>query len=470
MQIGLTSRSASLALAATLLGMSIQITHGQYSTFAVGILACSLLVGVAGFCFPPADISPRMSRLFLAGLILLQLLAMLLTPDGESPLSVAGANRSIYLTVCLVISITTIFLALGPQRLSIPTFAIVLLAHLSLGVWTIRHVPAPSIDVFYMHTHAASTLAAGNDPYAMTYPDIYGEHSPFYVPNMVRDGQVQYGFLYMPLTLLYSAPASLMLGDPRYAYLLAMLGAAVLFVCIRRDQVSSLLATLFLFTPCGFYILEKCWIEPLSILLFALTIFCAMRRPSWMPFAFGLLLASKQYLPAAIALVPLLDRPDRWRVAIWSTITAAAVTLPMALWDIRAFIHSAIGYHFIAPYRPDALGLLAWWGAGKAGWSGPFWLSFAGMAGALALCLTRLKPSTPSFVAGFSFCFFIFVALSKQAFINYYYLLIATALLGAVIENCTPGRVSADSTLSDHAHPAHRHLPLSDRDSRARAA
>jgi hypothetical protein len=55
----------------------------------------------------------------------------------------------------------------------------------------------------------------------------------------------------------------------------------------------------------------------------------------------------------------------------------------------------------------------------------PSFVAFALAAGAIVLCLWKC-PRTPSgFAAGFALTFLVFFAFNKQAFCNYYHLVIA---------------------------------------------
>ncbi len=125
-----------------------------------------------------------------------------------------------------------------------------------------------------------------------------------------------------------------------------------------------------------------------------------------------------------------------------AVLVAAVVTLPLALWDIKAFLHSAIVLQLHQPYRADALSFLAWWGNGDPAWTGPFWLAFAALAVAAALSLWRGERSPAGFATAVAFCFFAFFGFNKQAFANYYYFLLG-ALCCAVAANA--GMESLDS-------------------------
>src|SRR6185369_9767844 len=98
------------------------------------------------------------------------------------------------------------------------------------------------------------------------------------------------------------------------------------------------------------------------------TIFCALRYPKLLPIALGLLLASKQYMVlAAPALAILaLSYEDRRRGLdiLWqSALVALLVTLPLALWNWKAFWFSNVTVQLQAPFRDDALSFLVAWKA-----------------------------------------------------------------------------------------------------------
>jgi hypothetical protein len=157
------------------------------------------------------------------------------------------------------------------------------------------------------------------------------------------------------------------------------------------------------------------------------------------PALLGLLLASKQYLPATILLFPLLEpKPRSWKRVILDIViacaAAAVVTLPLALWDFRAFWQSAITLQMRQPYRPDALSFLAWWGYGRTGWTGPFWLAFVALFIAAMLSLWRLPRGIAGFVMGFAFTYYCFFAFNKQAFANYYYLVLGALCITTALQ------------------------------------
>jgi hypothetical protein len=232
-------------------------------------------------------------------------------------------------------------------------------------------------------------------------------------------------------------------GDHRVAQELALLIGAVLIYRCRPGLRSALAGALMLFTPRVFFILISGWTEPFVVLLLALTLYCAARKPKWLPIALGLLLAAKQYLVLLLPLSVLLVRTDRvgrswlgwplpeWRVWLkliaFAVLTAAAATLPLALWNWPRFHFSVVTVQQYAPFRWDALSYLVWraFGHGPPSTLATFlWPIFA-VGLATILCLRR-SPRTPGgFAASAALVFLAFFAFNKQAFANYYFFVIA---------------------------------------------
>jgi hypothetical protein len=312
-------------------------------------------------------------------------------------------------------------------------FPALLLTHLFIGSWILRHSPDPAIDVFVFHRDAAAALVAGENPYSISFEDIYsGADKPgqpaYYGPGLIEEGRSKFGFMYPPLSLLLSTPGHVLAGDFRYSHLAAVFISGLLIGYVRPGRVGKLAAALYLFTPRGFLVLDKGWTEPFAVMLLCGVVFCSVRWAQSLPFALGLLLAVKQYLivvaPAALLL---LRRP------LWSTqtgtffakaaVTATAITLPFALWDISSFVRSAITFHFQQPFRPDSLSYSAWI-AGQGVTPPGTWFGFVGIAPVVAVVLWRAKRAAPGFASAVALILLVFFALSKQAFMNYYYLVI----------------------------------------------
>jgi len=302
-----------------------------------------------------------------------------------------------------------------------------LAAHFVLGVWLLHLSPNPHIDVFVFQRDASAALLHGQNPYAMTFPDIYG-NSPFYGPGVSVDGRVLYGFPYPPLSLLLALPGHIFAGDYRYSQLVAMTAAAGLMAYARPGRPGALAAALYLFTCRVFFVLEQGWTEPLVVLLLAAVVFCAIRWPRALPYMVGLFLAMKQYLIFAVPLVLfLLPRPwtrkQVWDFAWRAAAVAAAVTLPLVLINVPAFWRDVVEWQTVQPFRVEALSYLAWWAQSHPEHPSTAWAFVAALV-ALGLAWWRLPRSPSGFAAAVAVVFIAFFAFNKQAFCNYYFFVI----------------------------------------------
>ena len=197
----------------------------------------------------------------------------------------------------------------------------------------------------------------------------------------------------------------------------------------RPGRLGPMAAALFLFTPRFLFVLEQGWTEPLVVFLLAAMVFAACRRPSVVPWLFGLFLAIKQYM----VFVPflgwlLLPRPlpsgrelGRWVVKAVGI--AAAVTLPLALWNVREFWNDVVALQVIQPFRVEAMSYLAWF-ARDGSPHLPTSLAFVAALLATGVALIRVPRTPAGFAASVAFVYCAFFAFNKQAFCNYYYFVV----------------------------------------------
>jgi hypothetical protein len=292
------------------------------------------------------------------------------------------------------------------------------------GIWIIVNAPEPAIDVYVVLRDSCAALLAGRNPYAITFPNIYEAATPFYGPGVAVGGRLNFGFVYPPLILLFTLPGYL-LGDVRYAHLVAMAATAALIGVLRPGRRGFLVAMLYLFSPRSFFVMERSWTDPFVTLTLALVVFAVLRARRLLPLALGLLLASKQYLVLALPALPLLwPAPlPRKRFAIviaQAALVAAVISLPLALWDVRAFWHSTVDFQANQPFREDALSYLAAF-AWLTGLQASCAIGFVGAVVVMALAARRC-PRTPSgFCTILALTYFVFFAFNKQAFCNYYF-------------------------------------------------
>ena len=322
---------------------------------------------------------------------------------------------------------------------------LIFLLHIGLGLAILRSTPPERVDVYLFQRDAAAALLHGINPYGITHQNLYGRESWFfYGPGVVKDGRVDFGFQYPPLSLLAILPGYL-LGDLRYTYIVALVLTAALLLRIRFDRVTLIAVALLLLSPVTFYVLSRGWTEPLVLLMLCWTCLAALRRSRWLGVALGLFFASKQYTVLAIPLAALLLPRFAWksylRLLAASLLFAAAVTVPFALWNFHDFWRDVVTWQLIQPFRPDALSfsvLAARIGLPRISQV----VVIIATAAATVWSLLRMHRQTHSFAGGFALVTLIFFCLNKQAFVNYYFLVIGAVLLAAVAGH-VPGAACA---------------------------
>jgi hypothetical protein len=332
------------------------------------------------------------------------------------------------------------------RTLRLPVTAIASIVFVVVGSLVIVHHGKDfTIDVFMFQQMSADGLLRGQDPYTIRYPSLYPLGTPYYGPGVVdASNMLQYGFPYPPLSLLLVLPAYAIAGDVRFASVIAVAATAGLMAAARPGRWAALIAVLFLLTPTVFFVVERSWTEPLLALIFSLVMFCALRWRRGLPYALGLLVATKQYTVLMVPLVwLLLEDPVAWKqlasVFIKAAIVALAITLPFFLWDPRAFYRAVIVFQFLQPFRLDALSYSVWIHHNYPQLRIETWAPFLSALPAIAFALWRCPRTPAGFAAAVTIVYLVFFAFNKQAFCNYYYLVIATACWSAASINDARG-------------------------------
>jgi len=227
--------------------------------------------------------------------------------------------------------------------------------------------------------------------------------------------------------------------------------SGLLMAAAKPARVAMAAALLFLFTPRTFLVLEQGWTESYAVLAIALAVFVAIRIPRAIPVAVGLTLATKQYLVFVLPFA-LLFFADDWKsrtlLALRSIAIAAAVSLPLILWNVPDFMNSAVIMFLNLPFRPDSLSFPAWLGSsGEPGL--PTWLGYALLVPAGLVAALRLPRTPAAFALAIAFAFFVFFAFNKQAFVNYYYFIIGA--LCCALAAMGPGQPPQENSVFDHA-------------------
>jgi hypothetical protein len=439
--------AALLAVAMVVLGQALQVNNGNLAPAAlVEVLVALGLCLTAIVAWPALHLGKRGTLLvaILAAGLGLQLWQLATAPlGGRGPPTLTGTADVTFRVVLVAAGVLAMAGLAERPLLGRFHMAVVLVVVFVAGAYLITLAPEPHIDVYIFQRDGIDWLLLGENPYTVTYRNIYPNNTRLYGPGVVVDGRVGF-YPYPPLTLLLGMPGRL-LGDVRYALLAATVLAAGLIAHARPGRLARGAAALLLFTPRVFFILQESWTEPFVLLMLAATVFAALRAPRLLALCLGLFLASKQYAPLAAPLVLLLVDGD-WRRFLRLVGAAAAValvvTLPLFLWDPASAFDDIFLLQFRQPFRVDALSVLAWVKAGGGEVPGP-WVSFAALATGLALALWRAPRQPSAFAAGIALTFLGFFVTNKQAFCNYYFFALGAiaCALGAIAEpRAAPGR------------------------------
>ncbi|MCA1584567.1 MAG: hypothetical protein LC791_07265 [Acidobacteria bacterium] len=433
------------AFATLIIGYALQLNNGLYGRSALALLIVAIGSAGAALAGPRWLVSQR-SALSAPGwltVVMLVGLAADLTilsrmPPGLYLRRPSPSAHPFLLGALAAAALVVGLVAADRARARRLWFPALLLTAGALGLWMIDASPKPWIDVMTVHRVALGALRAGENPYAVTFPNIYRDEA-FYGPDMVANDQVMFGLPYPPLSLLMALPGELLFGDIRYAELGALLvGAALIgYAAPTRDErsiVGPLAAALLLFTPRGLFVLEQGWTEAFAVCWLGATVFAACRAPRALPWMLALLVSVKQHmlLAAPLALL-LLPRPLRWRdvrrLLTPSVVVPLLLALPFLIWNAGAFLRSVVWLQWREPFRRDALSVLS--ALADAGWSLERDSVVTLIAPLVALAgggfvTWRWAPRSPvGFAAGLGFTLLLLFAGSKKAFCNYYYFVMA---------------------------------------------
>ena len=316
-----------------------------------------------------------------------------------------------------------------------PLLVLAVLIQSAVMIWMVAGTVPRSNDVYFFNQLGAEALLAGRNPYELEFPNIYGQGTPLYAPEVQEGDHVTFGFPYPPLSLFMALPGYAV-GDYRYAAVVAVALTALLAYAGQAGRVSAAVAVLLLVSPLAQRLLHYGWTETFVGLTFSATAVSATRWPRALPWLLGLVVAVKQYMAPVIVLAAVLLRGSRgvgWRKLVVLPVLVAGLTvLPFLLWAPGDFLFSVVFLQGLQPFRIDAAsipGLVARLGGPQL----PAWIGFAagGAAGALALWRAPRTPAGFSIAAGFAFL--AFFLLSKQAFMNYYYLVLVLLACGIAL-------------------------------------
>jgi hypothetical protein len=465
------SLAALITASAVAVGLAIQIQDGEYTPVAMLLVTLALLLTGIAVCWRTLAFLPeRWLVAVVVGGLLVEFTELFTAWPGVD-LPHTGTRLAPFfsgLIVALVLIAVGLVERNGNERsvkpqgvIALPWFGLLIAANLFLSFWMIRSSPRPQIDVWVFQQDAAQALLWGHNPYVMTFPDIYHStmpgHQQVYGQGLVENDRLRFGFPYPPVSLLLATIGYAVAHDHRYAQAVALAISGLFIGYSRPGLIAKLAAALLLFTPRVFFVIGRAWTEPFTIMLLAATVWLACRRSRLLPVAFGLLLATKQYMVLAVPISFFLLRPGwRWRDwfdLLWkAALVACVVTLPLALLDFRAFWKSTVTVQELAPFRWDALSYLVWYGFRghlvTEPFTAVFWSTLAALV-TLALSLWRAPRTPAGFAASLALILLAFFAFNKQAFCNYYFFAI-----GAMC--CAVGALAIGATSASDPEPSPR--------------
>ena len=332
---------------------------------------------------------------------------------------------------------------------------LLLAVFLCTAILLIRATDNILADVMIFQRDSVRALLTGHNPYALTFSLPEPASAAFYAPGIVVDGRTQFGYPYLPTSLLWVTPFQLFAGDFRFGHLAALTIALLCIGNFQRTRTARLAAMALAFSTPTFFVLQIGWTEPVSAMLFCTFLWLHARYSDSRPaenWAFGWLLASKQYLVLMLPLLLILPTNYRsiegkiqWRQIISIVFITAIAVLPFLIWNPNAFLNSAYLLHLRQQLRADALSYPVF----LQNWSAlhlPTMLGFVLPVGALWFCGKYAPRSSAGFAASAALVHFIFFAFNKQAFTNYYFFVLAILYCGIAAH----GENTTNSTQNFH--------------------
>ncbi|HEX8911391.1 MAG TPA: hypothetical protein VF796_03450 [Humisphaera sp.] len=445
---------AGLLVAAVAVGAAIKVKGGNYDPLALALVGLALVAATVAVVTlrRASDLFPVKFLWLAAGLAVFAQIGLLAVGEalpGSFPpqMTHLGPRKSPALAHAAtagagILMLLSAFWAARAARQpnARPAvhlcFVAGLLIHLVATSAAVDAVPWPVFDFYEVQREAALELLSGGNPYAMKLEFWSPGWAVHWDASLIGpDGKPQFGFLYPPLSLLHLLPFQLANVDFRFAHAATFTVAGAFAGACGRGPGPKLAAAVLLTTPFGPHLIAAGWTEPAVAVWLAATVWAACRRPAGTGWMLGLLAASKQYVPLTAPLAWLLVLPGGARgggrrglvkLLVPAVVVAAVVTLPLALWDVRAFVFSTVTAQLRQPFRPDSLSVLAM--MHRMGVTDPpAVLGFVALAAAQALALWRAPRTPAGFAAAVALALLAFFAFSKQAFANYYFLVAVAA-------------------------------------------
>jgi hypothetical protein len=444
-------------VAAVSLGYCIELANGYYTPDALKYMGLAYMAPVAGLVLPATSPLQRLCARLIGPTLLASVVLQISMLSVFRPIiygAAQGALTTWKLHGCLFAVALLGFC--GPSS-QVPRHWRILgmaMGACGMGIWVLMASPAPVTDVFVFAQDGGRGLFAGHNPFAMTFPDIYGD-GVHYHPALVRDGRVLHGFPYPPINLLVGL-GDFLTGDPRTTLIMAAAATTCLMASLSPTARALEATALFLLTPRCLFLLEQGFMEPLAITFLLATAWTSRYRPTWTFIFLGMLLVSKQTIPGLMAAAWLLPQCRASGRTLWTFIARScavgvAINLPFFLLNPERFWHSLVTTHILQLRPPVSLTLASYLRFAGHVDSVPLWVSLM-LLGICSIMLICFAPRTSAgFCFGIGLNYMAFLSVNAQAFANYYHFIIAAMWASVACASLkAPQRIGATQSTYRH--------------------
>ncbi|MBU1164529.1 hypothetical protein KKA15_03135 [Patescibacteria group bacterium] len=307
---------------------------------------------------------------------------------------------------------------------------------LRLGV--MAYSTGPWIDVYWAIGGGAESLMQGENPYSAEFLNPYPKEACLEIYNDADCKNDKYA--YMPATLIFSVLFRFLFSDPRVILMYCFFGMSLIIYSIVKNgnrenkEMAEILALFVLYLPLNLLVMEKTWVEPLSLLFFYLAIYLYIYNFKYLPYiAFGISLATKQTMFAFVPFLLFLKDINIKKIIV-STVTVLIFVIPFLLWNFWDFV-SDVFLHQLQ--MNDALHSISFMTISKIHFNYiiPPTVYLPILLALFCFLMYQINKNRDIVTIIHSITLFLFALfLIKRGFVNYYYLIQGLLILLVSLE------------------------------------
>lgn len=300
---------------------------------------------------------------------------------------------------------------------SILIFGFFFLTAVILRLLILTASPAPPIDTYIILNEAPRKFIAGINPYNTLYTYVFPGVTPDY-------------YSYWPASFLLQLPFIPVFQDPRYLFLLAEIGSAILILIIAgKNMTGQLLSLTYLYRPQSLFLIEGSWLTPLNFFFVSLiTYLLIKKKKGWIVgITVGILTTIQFFHVVIIAYFwKFFKRSSGLLIAFSITIGVMVLPFVIATSPVK-FLNETVLFYFRNPPPPnilihDSLNLnTLYFQYTKHDIS--TLISFSLIIFSFILIFIRQDKSVSSVVGSITLFFYALFLFGRQSFVNYYYFL-----------------------------------------------